>query len=505
MPTTTYDPCAGLLKLDTTYYWAVDAANAVNTWPGDIWEFTTTFCYSVDDFEDYTSVTLPNTWTIPDPLDNTATIAVNGDGEGEVGGFDSDQSLQIDWNLTFADFGSVSYTTRSISDGNWDSAGAKALVLYFYGDAGNPLDLPYVKLNSSKVTWSGDAAAVQEEEWHEWNIALSDFSGLDPDAVSSIELGLDPVAKGIGVILFDQISACPPRCVPALSPLAGDITEDCIVDADDLLVLAENYLAEGEEVTASEPCDANRLVALPFTADFCDVTGNGYNGVAVNAPTLTGGYVELNGDNHIDIGHGFNLVNPFDGSQDFSIVVTFRTEEPGILISSARDNTPDNHAMSLFIGDVADIFGAHYDNFWIDAARVEGEFDDGEWHTVVTTYDAEEEMHLVYFDGIPGGENYFDPNIPNISEDTVRIGNSKNAEYPAEEGAAGFIGDINDVTIYDMALSWEEVLSVSGVDSVEIVPEGNVYEDAGGAADQIIDLKDYAVIGDDWLVESLWP
>ncbi|MCD6341104.1 MAG: hypothetical protein J7L51_04055 [Desulfurococcales archaeon] len=197
-----------------------------------------------------------------------------------------------------------------------------------------------------------------------------------------------------------------------------------------------------------------------------------------------------------------NSVNPFDGDTDFSIVVTFRTEEPGILISSARDSAVENHSMAFFVGED----WASYDNFEVGGAAIEDVYPiDGEWHTIVTIYDAEEEFHLTYLDGVAGFEEWFDPNIPDAHLDTIRIGNSLNTEFPAGEGIAQFYGDINDVTVYDIALTYEQVLSVSGIDSVEILPDGNVYEDAGGVTDQIINLKDYAVVGDEWLVESLWP
>ena len=39
------------LQLNTTYYWAIDEVNDGNTWPGELWEFTTTDHLIVDDFD----------------------------------------------------------------------------------------------------------------------------------------------------------------------------------------------------------------------------------------------------------------------------------------------------------------------------------------------------------------------------------------------------------------------------------------------------------------------
>ncbi len=49
-----YEP--GKLTFNTTYYWRIDEANAVNPdspWPGNVWSFTTGDYFVIDDFEDY--------------------------------------------------------------------------------------------------------------------------------------------------------------------------------------------------------------------------------------------------------------------------------------------------------------------------------------------------------------------------------------------------------------------------------------------------------------------
>jgi len=49
-----YDP--GKLALDTTYYWRIEEVNGVNPdspWAGNVWSFTTSDFFVIDDFEDY--------------------------------------------------------------------------------------------------------------------------------------------------------------------------------------------------------------------------------------------------------------------------------------------------------------------------------------------------------------------------------------------------------------------------------------------------------------------
>ncbi len=118
----------------------------------------------------------------------------------------------------------------------------------------------------------------------------------------------------------------------------------------------------------------------------------------------------------------------------------------------------------------------------------------------------------MYLDGLPGWDNVFDPNIPNIEDDTVRIGDSLNNEYPYVSG--NFVGGIDDVRIYDYSLSYEEVcyLSNGGLPCYQPVksPANLVPKDPPGAPFNpnnldIINFKDFAVLAGKWLQESLWP
>lgn len=62
-------------------------------------------------------------------------------------------------------------------------------------------------------------------------------------------------------------------------------------------------------------------------------------------------------------------------------------------------------------------------------------------------------------------------------------------------------GQIDDVRIYDYALSDSEVLYLAGVASTHVPVPSNVDFDSSDD----IDFVDYGYIADEWLLEVLWP
>ncbi|GAF98334.1 unnamed protein product, partial [marine sediment metagenome] len=84
----------GTLDFGTTCYWAVDTVNDVNTWPGDLWSFTTADYLIVDDIESYGDEPTPGqpggriwyTWMQGVPFTNPYSYPGNGTGSA-VGNF----------------------------------------------------------------------------------------------------------------------------------------------------------------------------------------------------------------------------------------------------------------------------------------------------------------------------------------------------------------------------------------------------------------------------------
>ncbi|MHC4212374.1 MAG: hypothetical protein ACYSWP_03265 [Planctomycetota bacterium] len=261
-----YDP-PGLLDLDQTYYWRIDEINpGYEDSKGDIWSFTTTPCMTVDDMESYCSGTgcenrIYDTW-IDNWTNSTGAIILLGTDPEPVHGPNQSMWFGYDNDFFWATY-YYSETERTFSDPcDWDSLVYKVLTLYFYGDPDNDANATeqmYIGLEDSSGPGSyvearyGDTGQdmndIRIAQWHQWNLALSDFTdgGLDLGAVKKIYIGFgdrsNPVPGGFGIVYFDDIELCAYQCLLPI-PIA-DLSGDCVVDHRDLMMLSEKWLATG--------------------------------------------------------------------------------------------------------------------------------------------------------------------------------------------------------------------------------------------------------------------
>ncbi|MHC4192360.1 MAG: LamG-like jellyroll fold domain-containing protein, partial [Planctomycetota bacterium] len=184
------------LDLGQTYYWKINEVNEVETpttWEGELWNFTTREFLVVDDFESYNDL---------DPTDPESNRIFNVwiDGfqvpaNGSLVGYDAapfaeqiivhsdEQSMPFFYANTDGAASSEAELTLTPSQ-DWTKAGVATLVLYFHGAAGNTGQL-YVKINSSKVVYDGDAADIATLRWKQWNIDLASL-GLNLQNVTKL-------------------------------------------------------------------------------------------------------------------------------------------------------------------------------------------------------------------------------------------------------------------------------------------------------------------------------
>jgi hypothetical protein len=237
-------------------------------------------------------------------------------------------------------------------------------------------------------------------------------------------------------------------------------------------------------------------VEYTFDTDLSDTSGNNRHGVGQNSPAVQDGVLTLDGTNFVDIPLGAD--NPFDGSQDFSIALDFLAETPSLLFSSARDDTPDNHAMSIFVHhwDEEGYSEVIYDQYYLGGAGSGDNPLDGEWHSAVVTYSAEAELIRVYLDGEPGWDGEWNPEIPDIADDTIRIGGSLNSVYPYDEGVDNLIGSIDNVRLFSFVLADD--------DAAEL-PDGIPTHPADLNGDGIVNQADKDIVEANLGAESVWP
>jgi len=272
-PENCYDP--GPLCLCTTYYWAVDSQDHyTNIIRGNVWSFTVECCRAIEDMEAYTMN--------PDYI-----YSAWWDGCGDENGMNGNGTGSC-VNLTMANTHSgakaMVYTYETWLNSLWErdanyaearrvfdepldltTACEAALVVWFYGDRDNGSTQMWVLLNSDGTFPNNDIVGmatygdngddpedIKKEEWIDWNMKLSDFAAASKDLsnVTSLSIGFGPKATGLeqpgvqGIVLFDDISVCPVRCVPKYTPDICDLNEDCIVDMRDVGVVAGAWLED---------------------------------------------------------------------------------------------------------------------------------------------------------------------------------------------------------------------------------------------------------------------
>ncbi|MHC4436148.1 MAG: LamG-like jellyroll fold domain-containing protein [Planctomycetota bacterium] len=480
------------LVLSETYYWQVLETDLAEL-AGDIWSFSTQDFLVVDDFESYntTDKQIWETWL--DGLGFGIPGSPNFYGGNGTGSAVGDESSPSYMEETIVHSGSksvplayknaavnISEITAKISDlsigPDWTRADVKALTLYIHGSEDNLGGQLYIKVNDVRKDQSANLAG---EYWQQVNIDLASF-GVDLQNVTSMTIGIAGAGSS-GLVYIDDIRLYPSRCVPQKVP--GDLTGDCVVDEEDLAVIADNWL--------------KRSLAVEYTFDsgFSDTSGNNRHGVGQNNPTVANGILILNGNNFVDIPLGSD--NPFDGSRDFSVAMDFKTSIASILLSSARDDNGDNHSMSIFVHHWDEPYWSEviYDNYTVGTATTEDDPIDGQWHSVVVTYDAGDEQFIVYLDGVAGEAVEMNPTIPDIAADTVRIGSSLNSSYPYNQGVSDLFGNIDNVRIFNFTLALADILRLPTIPTAPADLNG----------DGIVDQADKDIVQANIGPEKLWP
>jgi hypothetical protein len=172
------------------------------------------------------------------------------------------QSLHFEYDWQYG----TPVTRRTYSaPQDWTVGRVAALDIWFYGDAnyaGDIADGMYVTLgdddNSDGVVddqwtifYDGDVNNLAAKEWMVWHLSLQDFNDandVNPDKIKSIAMGVTGGTIGvheIGQIYFDDMRLYVPRCRPEYSWQYGDLYGDCIIDYEDLIIMADEWLTSG--------------------------------------------------------------------------------------------------------------------------------------------------------------------------------------------------------------------------------------------------------------------
>ncbi|MCP4450207.1 MAG: hypothetical protein GY809_02000 [Planctomycetes bacterium] len=281
------------LELSGAYYWRVDEVNeaeAISVWAGPVWSFTTADALVVDDFESYNNISPDRpfqAWLdgFGYSADEFFPVAYPGNGTGAGIGHDiwsigspyydgslmetsntlpgSDQSMPFYYSNSGS---TASETLRKFTvPQDWTVGGVKLLSIPFSGTAGNTGTL-YAKINGTKVTYPRDASNLAMGGWLAFNI---DLTGMNVQSVTELAIGVDG-SNASGMLLIDDITL---------------------------------HSEAGEVITPVDPGTEGLVAAYDFEGNANDVSGNGNNGT-------------VNGDAQFSTGHTGSAID-CDGIDDY--------------------------------------------------------------------------------------------------------------------------------------------------------------------------------------------
>jgi hypothetical protein len=369
------------------------------------------------------------------------------------------------------------------------------------------------------VVYHDDPNAARLDVWTEGNIDLKEFAdqGINLIDVNSIAIGLgdrnNPQAGGSGTMYFDDIRLYVPRCVPELVKPAGDFSNNCIVDMADLEIMAENWLLSDYDITVEAISDANLVLHYEFEGNANDSSGSGNHGDPNGGTFVSGNIgqaIELDGvDDYVAIR---NLNYTSSGHTQVSVCAWIRTSNPFNQTIVTFDR---NSFWRLEInGDGAEDGQV---GWCVMTNSGQADFgsrtrvDDGQWHHVTGVFDNGKLM--VFIDGIQDNSTIagstFGTGITRYgfvsarSEADVFDGAQNSPAWP-------FAGSLDDIRIYDRALSQAEIVNLAGLPAGETLHQPlqgllSVDENIDLHDDEKINFKDFAVLVGTWLDEQLWP
>jgi len=512
------------LALNTAYYWRVDEVNDPCVWKGPVWTFTVANFITIDDFESYNdSDPIYSTWS-----ENAGAIL-----DDFYPGDPTHSGEQSMWLWYFNDYGpdsDYSEVGRDLGVGGMDftQAGVKALTLYFYGnptnDAGSTEE-PYVGIDDgstyaeSRYLATGNPISdIQEEEWHEWNIPISDLntvpiSDLNTVTLTSVQhiyIGFgqrgSSVEGGYGEVYFDDVRLYPPRCrpEPGLHPVY-DWSGNCIVDYADIGIMADNWLRTDANLSPVTNPGTTGLVGCWKLDD-----GSGSiatdSSVYANHGALTGNYSWVSGHENSAVNFSSGRILVPDAlqlrptSQVSASAWLYYTGNPGKnarVLVKGRDNfeaycieQSDKDSFSFYVGEPNGT--RHF------ADSNDGDIHGDEWSHVAGTYDGTTVKS--YINGqVVGSVSAIGLSL---SQDANGLGIANRSDAMDKP----FKGTVDEVRVYNRALTDAEVawLATDGTGYAALRSCANIY-DAEGQGAQVINFRDFAKFMTAWMEEKFWP
>jgi hypothetical protein len=559
---------SGGLDVGRNYYWRIDEHTASEIITGHVWRFRIGEFLIVDDMESYDATTnlIGYTWEDTWVNGSGAEVFLTYNDPNHMRGPDS-QSMQLDYdNPKSGSACDSSYIDANPADlgigTDWTIGGVKSITLFWLGDPCNviptPTDYNAVRLwmeledtsNNSYLAKYGDLGDwpgnIQVAEWHQWDISLEDFNsaGVNLSSVERVTIGIGGTAytgqsrESEGTIWIDDIRVYPPRCFPERAHAVGNLNDDCDVGGFDLEIMANEWLKSGEWVEAIIPADPPEVwYRFDYGSDPTLVKNDGSWGsqydIAISDPPEADEPVWTT-----DVAPVLDPCDPnhaldFDGEDDYLNVpnspstnfagtenMTITTWIKGTaaawthLVVSAKvpediEDGADRHATGLGIGGSDGQFMYFWNNYewWWDPGFM---IEDEVWTFMAIAVEPTKATAYVY-----------DGNDIGLAINEVEHGPLEDFDIGCwsviaqDAGDAGYFdGVMDDVRLYNRTLTTGEVMGIAGVEGFVYLPLDSVADlvvgiqdpnDPNAPVDDQVDFRDYAILGDNWLTEWLWP
>jgi hypothetical protein len=428
--TPSYDGSLLNLQLSEKYYWMVTEVNDNTTpasWDSPVWDFNTADYIVVDDMESYDDEDnlIYSSWV--DGLDDSSN------GSSQVG-FDDppyteqeivhsgSQAMIFQYGI-----GSATYAEADLAlpGMKWTLGGATALVLYFYGDLDNAPGQLYVKVNNTRLNYSGETEMLTRGRW---NQAVFNLSGAPVSNVTSLTIGIDSYSSK-GTIFVDDIRLY--KVVP-----------DSLVG------------------TPVNPGTAGLIAYYKMENNFSDSSGSGLAGTGVSTPAFATGLnafgtaLSLSGTNCVDLGNetAFNPTGSFSVSL-WAKATAWDTDWGHVMVSNYGEGT-----VGWQVRRYASTANIAFTTRGVGNDDIQGNavIPENEWMQITCVYDNDADIKCIYVNGALDTEVATDADTAiEATTHNTYIGARATSDNSAQEGY--FTGLLDEVRLFNRALSAGEV------------------------------------------------
>ncbi len=411
-----------------------------------------------------------------------------------------------------AEFSNVSFPDTTVGP-QWNNQDIgllsnEAQPMYVTAEDGN---------GTAATVYHDDPNASLIDTWTEFNIDLKDFSdqGVNLNDIAKLSIGFgdkNNPQPGAGLVFFDDIRLYPPRYVPdKITPLAADFNDDGVVDIKDLEIMSNDWLQGDYTIYATTPNPPIALWAFDNNAN--DSAGSNDGTTHGNPRYIDGKFdqaISLNGDHYVDVGNPAELNFATGDWTVCAWVKTTQADDTFTIFANGGDNS-GGIRYTLAVGETGGsgtiVLTTDDDAAKVQAVSSAGAVNDGQWHHVVGLRAGN--AIQVYVDGALYGTNTLplDYDLSGASQYNAYIGAiTDNSDATGNTLEKFFVGALDDVRIYNYALSPAEILGAMGQNElyVPLTSPANIYDEEPINSKKV-NFKDFAILADEWLEQPVWP